>query len=246
MTASPLKDPAAPGNPQEPVTIHIAKAWQDADGQAITDNGKLPASLSLTLHGGALVADEPLTLTGADEWKASLKDRAKYDSAGEEITYSLTETVPNGYTFSQVHSAEDDVHAFALTNRYDGVTNNESPADPANPQELVTFTAIKEWKGLPAGAKGATVSLQLKRNDVDHGGAVPVADDGTHAAEHTWSDLPKYAPDASTYTYTVAESAVPNGYTMAQEGTITHYQHLRRYHQQREEPRRSGHPRRSW
>ncbi|MGI6687056.1 MAG: Cna B-type domain-containing protein [Christensenellales bacterium] len=222
------KSPADPGNPQEPVTIHVVKAWQGADGQAVTDNRKLPAGLLLTLHGGALVADEPLILTGASEWKASLTNRAKYDSTGEEIIYSLTETVPNGYTiFSQVHTKAGDEHTFSLTNTYDGVTNN---ADPDNPvAESVAFKVTKVWQNVPKDTDlPQSITLRLLANGLALEERILTRGDGWQTE---WGKLYKYQTDSSVISYQIAEVDVPGDYRSQVKGdSVQGYTVTNTYH----------------
>ncbi|NLN98602.1 MAG: Cna B-type domain-containing protein, partial [Eubacteriaceae bacterium] len=186
---------------EDPIEITATKKWEGLPEGA---NG---ATVSLQLiqndenYGDAVQVED----SGEHEVTYTWNNLPKYAPDGTAYTYTVEEsTVPNGYVKAQEGNT--------ITNTYNG-TGEEEP---------VEITATKKWEGLPEGANGAAVSLQLKQNDADFGEAVQVEDSGSHEASHTWNDLPKYAPDGTAYTYTVDEPVVPEGYEKTQEGnTIT-------------------------
>ena len=186
---------------EEPVEITATKKWEGLPEGA---NG---AAVSLKLKQNDVDYGEAVQLedTGSHEATHTWNNLPKYAPDGTAYSYTVDEvTVPNGYVKIQEGNT--------ITNTYNGVGE----------EEPIEITATKKWEGLPEGANGATVSLQLKQNDADYGEAVQVEDSGSHEASHTWNDLPKYAPDGTAYTYTVDEATVPNGYVKAQEGnTVT-------------------------
>ncbi|NLZ89428.1 MAG: Cna B-type domain-containing protein, partial [Clostridiales bacterium] len=107
-----------------------------------------------------------------------------------------------------------------ITNTYDGITNNENPADPDNPQEPVTISALKVWTDVPSNVRlpnGVTLTL-IRSDGVSMGERRIDAPAGQAPWTCEWSGLKKYAPNSTSYAYTVEEPEVPLGFYVMYEG----------------------------
>ncbi|MGI6118658.1 MAG: Cna B-type domain-containing protein, partial [Bilifractor sp.] len=191
----------------ETVDISGTKVWDDADDQ----DGLRPESVTVSLlRNGTSVDTATVTADSAGTWSFSFEGLAKYDSDGNEYTYSVAEaSVPDGYTS-------------AVTDNEDGtftITNTHTP-------ETTSVSGTKTWDDSDDqdGLRPDSVTVSLLRDGTAVGTATATAD-----SAGTWSfsfeDLAKYDSDGNEYTYSVAETTVPDGYTSEvtenEDGTFT-------------------------
>jgi hypothetical protein len=113
--------------------VTVSKSWDDANNQ----DGKRPASLTVTLSNGTVV-----TLNEANGWEATVSDLPKY-AGGQLINYTWTEgEMPDGYTLTDT-SVNGTITT--LTNSYtpeeteatvEKVWNDENDQDGIRPENI--------------------------------------------------------------------------------------------------------------
>ena len=162
----------------EKICVPVTKTWVG------------PAADGVTVR---LLADgeeiDSIVLSAANGWQHTFNDLPKYNAqSGEEITYTVTEDVIEGYISVISGTAQT---GFSLTN-----TN----------AERVSVPVTKQW----VGRVGNPVTVRLMS------GATEVASQVLSAAngwQHTFADLPRYdAADGHEIAYTIVEDPV-EGYT---------------------------------
>ncbi len=175
--------------------ITVDKVWVDDSDAA----GARPDELELTLNGAPANTEIPdPEITESDDgntWTYTWAGLPKYDSAGEEIEYTVTEeTVPAGYQVSG-SPAED---GGEITNRY----------------VLVDISVNKVWddNGDQDGVRPGSLTLTV--NGAPEGTAIPdpTINKSGNTWTYTWTGLPKYDGDEEIE-YTVTEENVPEDYT---------------------------------
>ena len=217
----------------------VDKKWLDASGSDITEtienaeitivlkNGKTEVTADAS---GAAIA--PVTLNGSEtpEWSYKWENLPKFDSEGNEITYSVSETAAKVETNKEGGGKdviESDVAATA---------DAEGKLHLTNTLPKTEVKAVKEWQdengrpmtggAYPDGAKVtfgvfagngdspvATVELNGSK------GTAPAEDaaaaDSAYASdawEATFANLPKYDSKGAEITYTIKETVAFTGY----------------------------------
>lgn len=154
-----------------------------------------PATDSVTvrlMNGDTEVASQ--VLNEGNNWQYTFTDLEKYNSEGQEITYTVEEVTLDGY--SSVITG-DMTSGFTVTN-----TNTEK----------ISIPVTKQWIGAPL----KEVTIHLLADGVEKQTATITAESDW---KHTFSDLPKYdSTDGHEILYTVSESTV-EGYSTAISGT---------------------------
>ncbi len=181
----------------ETVSISGIKKWDDASDQ----DGIRPDSIVIELLKNGSKIDEHTVSGSGNEWSWSITDLPKYD-AGNEISYTVREVVPSGYSAS--YSADTTV-----------ITNTHTP-------EVTTVTVTKEWMDAnnQDGIRPDEITVNLLANGQPVDLKVISEADGW---THTFTDLPKFSSGVEIV-YSVTENDV-TGYTSAVEGfeiTNTH------------------------
>ena len=209
-------------NTPETVDIKVVKEWPtpQADIQ--------PTSVTVELLADGVSYDpkKTATLDADNSWTQEWTGLPKYKGTGsnrEEITYTVVETVPTGYTESYDPSA--------------GYTGQNGTITITNTPETIDIPVVKEWAS-PAAFEPESVTVKLYRK-IGSGEKelldtrILRADNTPVAWSYTWKDMPKYGKDGATVTeitYSVEEDTVPIGYTVAITGdasgfTITNTPH---------------------
>ncbi len=194
-----LTDVSAEGTVTTLTNVHVPetteatvrKVWDDAENQ----DGIRPGELTVTLSTG-----DTVTLSAENNWTATVTGLPKYEN-GEEIAYSWTETVPEGYELTDA-SAEGTVTT---------LTNVHVP-------ETTEATVVKVWDDAENqdGIRPGELTVTLSTGDTV-----------TLSAENNWtatvSGLPMYA-DGEAIEYSWTEGELPEGYELtgtAADGTVT-------------------------
>ena len=167
------------------VTVAVKKVWVDDNNR----DGKRPEKLVIDLLADGEKVDS-VTLDEGNHWISQIRDLPKYNAKGEEIKYSWTEPTVEGYT--QTGSVKNGTIT-TLTNIY----------GPATTQVKVE----KTWAD--NGQHPDEIEVQLYANGKAVGGAVKLSE--ANGWKYSWNDLCKYEA-GSEIIYTVAETAVPEGY----------------------------------
>lgn len=92
------------------VSVLVTKAWNDANNQ----DEKRPGNVIIHLYADGEDTGKTLILTEKDNWSGSFTDLDEY-KAGNKITYTVQEDVPNGYTASITGDA---TQGYVVTNTH--------------------------------------------------------------------------------------------------------------------------------
>ena len=178
----------------EKVKIKVDKKWLGKVANHITVslmNGNRVVE-SKTVNASAAKAND------ASTWEVSF-DAAKYDEAGKEIAYTVTESAIAGY---EAKVSGNQAEGFTITNK---------------DTEKVKVKVDKKWLG--KAANQITVSL-MNGTEVVATKTVD-ATSAKNGDAKTWEvefEAPKYGNDGKEAAYTVTESAIA-GYTAEVNGT---------------------------
>ena len=182
-------------NTHVPETVEVSgtKTWNDANNQ----DGLRPASVTVNLLANGMVIDTR-TVTAENGWAYSFGPRPKY-AAGEEIAYTLSEAVVNGYTAA--------IDGFDIANNHDTLTTD--------------IAVSKTWNDAndQDGKRSGSIAVELRAN----GQAVKTATlDAENNWSASWTGLPRRAAGADIdYTLVEVESTLPDGYSSAVSRTMT-------------------------
>jgi len=170
------------------VEVTGTKTWDDNNDQ----DGKRPDSITVNLLANGTVVDTK-TVTADDNWTYTFSDLEQYDTDGNEIAYTVSEEVVDGYT-----TAVDGYN----------ITNTHTP-------ETTEVSGTKTWDDNDDqdGKRPDSITVNLLADGA-------VVDTKTVTADSNWSysftDLPKYA-NGNEIAYTVTEDAVAD-YTTTYDG----------------------------
>ena len=182
------------------VSIPVEKVWQDAENQ----DGKRPENVKVTLLANGTSTGKTVTLSEANEWKASFEGLAKY-SAGNAIAYSIAEHTVAGYSSAITGSAAE---GYTITNTHIPATTE------------VTITKVWDDDNNKDGIRPTDITVTLLANGVSTERTVEMNGNGNNWTAKV-TGLPKYAK-GQLIAYSVAEPTVPDGYESSIEGfTIT-------------------------
>lgn len=177
--------------------ITITKKWEDNSNQ----DGKRPASITVTLKRNGEVYGEPVTVTGTgDTWTYT------FEGVPKEGDYTVTENAVAGYTTTVSDYTITNTHIPETTSVSGTKTwNDDDNRDRVRPDDItVTVTGTVD---------GATVYADSKK----------VEDNGADEWSYSFTNLPKYN-GGKEITYTVTEAEV-EGYKATYDGnniTNTH------------------------
>ena len=173
----------------EQTTYSVEKVWNDNENQ----DGKRPTSIQVQLKANGNNKGEAITLNVNNNWKDTWTNLPKYEN-GKEITYTVEEIVPEGYTVS-----------------YNTETTGKTVITNTHETEKTTYSVEKVWNDNENqdGKRPTSIQVQLKANGNNKGEAITLNEENNW--KNTWNDLPKYE-NGKEITYTV-EEGVPEGYT---------------------------------
>jgi|GEM_PF-2998930 len=179
------------------VSIPVTVTWDDDDDR----DGKRPDSVTITVYANGEDTGITITLTPDDDWSTTITNLPKYDSDGNEITYTITETTPDGYT---VTVGGDSTTGFSVTNKH-------TP-------ETVTSKITVTWSdnNNRDGKRPDYVTIKVYANGKDTGITITVS------ADSDWTallNLPKYE-NGEEIKYTFTE-VTPDGYESKISGNLT-------------------------
>ena len=173
----------------EKTSYSVEKVWNDNENQ----DGKRPTSIQVQLKANGNNKGEAITLNEENNWKNTWTNLPKYEN-GKEITYTVEEIVPEGYTVS-----------------YNTETTGKTVITNTHETEKTTYSVEKVWNDNENqdGKRPTSIQVQLKANGNNKGEAITLNEGNNW--KNTWNDLPKYE-NGKEITYTV-EEVVPEGYT---------------------------------
>ncbi len=176
--------------------IKVTKTWNDADDQ----DGKRPTSIKVQLLAGGVQVDEATIVADqtTGKWEHTFPD-LPVKAAGEEITYTITETAVPGY--------ETSIDGFDITNTHEIIKTS------------VTGTKIWDDADNQDGKRPTSINVNLLADGTEIKN-VDVAADVNGDWIFSFTDLPAYA-NGKLITYTVTEDEVEEYSTKIEGYTIT-------------------------
>ena len=171
----------------EVISKVVKKLWEDSDNQDGTRPNKIDVTLFKKVN-GIKQAIDTVELNESNNWTKEWNNLPKYEN-GKEITYTVEETVPNGY---EAKYSDD---TFTITNKYTPGT--------------VSKSVNKEWidNDNQDGIRPDEVTVQLYANGVAYGNAVKL--NKNNAWTYTWAGLPE-KENGKTIFYEVKELKIGN------------------------------------
>ena len=180
--------------PDEKVEAQITKTWEDNSNV----NGKRPASIKYVLSGNGSTKEQTVTgnTTTNDNWSYTFTNLPKYNSQGNEITYTVEEQEVNP---GDLKFYNKQISGFNVTNTF------------RIPDDKVKVEITKKWEDSSNVSNKRPASVKIELSD---GANVVRTQELTGTGnewKHTFTDLPKYNSQGNTITYTLDEKEVKPG-----------------------------------
>ena len=171
----------------EVISKVVKKLWEDSDNQDGTRPNKIDVTLFKKVN-RIKQAIDTVELNESNNWTKEWNNLPKYEN-GKEITYTVEETVPNGY---EAKYSDD---TFTITNKYTPGT--------------VSKSVNKEWidNDNQDGIRPDEVTVQLYANGVVKGNSVKL--NKSNSWTYTWTGLPE-KENGKTISYEVKELKIGN------------------------------------
>ena len=131
-------------NSIDPIDLTVTKQWQDGEGKALLYTKDVPSTLNIALANDKNVAigTANKTMTKAVEgetafatWTYTFQDVPQYDANGNQLTYTVTETLPTGFTATSTSATFANGAAELVNTKKD-----EAPIDPVKAMDSSTPT----------------------------------------------------------------------------------------------------------
>ena len=176
----------------EKTTYSVEKVWNDGENQ----DGKRPSDVQVQLKANGHNFGDLAKLNAENNWRNTWTDLPKYEN-GKEITYSVEEVVPEGYTVS-----------------YNTETTGKTVITNTHEIEKISYSVEKVWNdnNNQDGKRLDSIKVQLKANGNNIGEVITL--NVKNNWKNTWTNLPKYE-DGKEITYSVEEVSVPNDYEVS-------------------------------
>ena len=185
--------------PEDKIAVNVVKTWEDNSNV----NGKRPASIKYILKGGESNKEQVVSgnTTTNDNWSYTFANLPKYNSQGNEITYTVEEQEvnPGDLKFYEKQVNGDYQSGFNVTNTF------------RIPDDKVKVEITKKWEDSSNVSNKRPSSIKIELSD---GANVVRTQELTGTGnewKHTFTDLPKYNSQGNTITYTLDEKEVNPG-----------------------------------
>ena len=180
--------------PEDKIAVNVVKTWEDNSNV----NGKRPASIKYILKGGESDKEQVISgnTTTNDNWSYTFTNLPKYNSQGNEITYTVEEQEVNP---GDLKFYTKSVNGFNVTNTF------------KIPDDKVKVEITKKWEDSSNVSNKRPSSIKIELSD---GANVVRTQELTGTGnewKHTFTDLPKYNSQGNTITYTLEEKEVNPG-----------------------------------
>ena len=172
--------------PGETTEVTVSKVWNDNNNA----NGKRPTSIKLQVKNGNKTVGEQV-VTEAENWKHTFT-LPKYDSQGNEITYTVDEAEVN---VNDLMFYTKEINGTKITNTF------------TVPNDTINVTINKVWNDNRNVNNKRPISIKLQ---VKNGQTVVQEAKVTEAEnwKYTFTNLPKYDNHGNEIIYTVDEAEV--------------------------------------
>ena len=189
----------------DPATVDVSgtKVWDDFSNVAKAR----PASVTLTLANDGTAAAtgyEPVwTNTTGNTWTWTYTGLPKFDEAGKQLMWTVTEAQVSGYDapsygMGKTSAGNGDAITNRLTDRHDTVTFSAT----------IVWDDFSDVDGVRPTADQIKASLTLTANGATSSAVPTVVDNGDNTFTVTYTRLPTYNADGSTISYALAQSKV--------------------------------------
>ena len=188
--------------PDEKVNVNVTKNWEDTEEQK--DNR--PEKLTIVLKSNsAEVEDQRKEIaTTESTTTVTFENLPKYDSNGDEITYTATEEGNN--KFYTIESTTGNMQeGYTITNKFQ------------RPTETIELTVNKVWvdNTTQAQRRPASIVINVKAENADGKTAEDIIDtvtlDTATQNSHAFTNLPKYNNNGDEIIYKVEEAEANAG-----------------------------------
>lgn len=157
--------------------LDIEKTWLASNGDKITSESKLPASISVTLYreaeGSAKTEVGTYEIKKDDGWKLTINDLPLYNVYGKQYTYSVVENGLTGWILQQEYDVVERKEGQTATGKYDGkltMTNTEI--------DYVDINVVKTWDRALTPHQIQVLLYQYKTTDPNDVPKVQMDEDG--------------------------------------------------------------------
>ena len=180
--------------PEDKIAVNVVKTWEDNSNV----NGKRPTSIKYVLSGNGSTKEQTVTgnTNSNADWSYTFANLPKYNSQGNEITYTVEEQEVNP---GDLKFYTKSVNGFNVTNTF------------RIPDDKVKVEITKKWEDSSNVSNKRPASVKIELSD---GANVVRTQELTGTGnewKHTFTDLPKYNSQGNTITYTLEEKEVNQG-----------------------------------
>jgi pilin isopeptide linkage protein/LPXTG-motif cell wall-anchored protein len=222
-------------NTYVPVTtkVTVKKTWDDNGNEAGARPSNATIQLYKTVKGTKTAVGSPVTVgSDKDTWTAEFTNLPVYEK-GEEIVYSVEETLPDGCLYEAVIGDEvpaepEDSGTIEITNTLNAVMS-DPPVQKivkGNPPTDATFTfqmkAVTDGAPMPEGSKDGVKTVQITGNGSYEFGEMWFTEAGEWVYEisEVNDGVKGYTYDTTKYTLTVTVTEDESG-KLVKEETVT-------------------------
>ena len=185
--------------PEDKIAVNVVKTWEDNSNV----NGKRPASIKYVLSGNGSTKEQTVTgnTTTNDNWSYTFTNLPKYNSQGNEITYTVEEQEvnPGDLKFYEKQVNGNYQSGFNVTNTF------------RIPDDKVKVEITKKWEDSSNVSNKRPSSVKVELSDGANVVRTQELSGTGNEWKHTFIDLPKYNSQGNTITYTLDEKEVNPG-----------------------------------
>ena len=185
--------------PEDKIAVNIVKTWEDNSNV----NGKRPAAIKYILKGGESDKEQVVSgkTTTNDNWSYTFTNLPKYNSQGNEITYTVEEQEvnPGDLKFYEKQVNGDYQSGFNVTNTF------------RIPDDKVKVEITKKWEDSSNVSNKRPASVKIELSDGANVVRTQELSGTGNEWKYTFTDLPKYNSQGNTITYTLDEKEVNSG-----------------------------------
>lgn len=178
------------------MTVTVRKEWIMADRSVSHPNS---VTYTLKRNGSALGPDR--TLSETNNWQETISNLPVYDDAGVAYTYTVEETVPDGYIAEYESTSVSGGMIWTIRNK----------------QNTRKIKFKKVWED---GTAASDVTIYLVMNGTKDSSKKQVIKSSQASHVFSFDNLPVYDTNGKTILYTVMEDPVPDSYHCYITGTM--------------------------
>ena len=178
--------------PDEKVSVNVTKTWEDTEEQ----KDKRPEKVTIVLSGNG--TEQRKEIETKENTTVTFDNLPKYDSNGDEITYTTTEEGNN--KFYMIESTTGNMQeGYTITNKFQ------------RPEETTEITVNKIWKdnNEQANRRPGSIIIVVKNGDQEVASKKVTSNDIVEGTTNQWTvtigNLAKYDDNGNEIKYTIDE-----------------------------------------